>query len=87
MPTTRPRHIVTETDDVAAALDRAARRWPAESRGRLVARVLQDWSRHAEGQERADAHNRVAAVREAAGAGAGYYGSTYLADQRQEWPS
>jgi len=46
-----PHHIVTETDDVAAARD------------------------------------RVAAVREAAGSGAGYYGSTYLADQRQEWPS
>jgi hypothetical protein len=28
MPTARPRHMITETDDITAALDAAARRWP-----------------------------------------------------------
>jgi hypothetical protein len=27
VPTTRPRHLVTETDDLASALDAAAQRW------------------------------------------------------------
>jgi hypothetical protein len=35
---------VTETDDIAAALDEAARRWPGLSRGQLVRRVLLDWA-------------------------------------------
>jgi len=39
MPTTRPRHLITETDDMAVALDEAARRWPDLSRGQLVARL------------------------------------------------
>jgi hypothetical protein len=28
VPTTRPRHTITETDDIRAMLDDAARRWP-----------------------------------------------------------
>jgi hypothetical protein len=32
MPTARPRHLITETDDVAAALDIAAALWPDLSR-------------------------------------------------------
>ncbi len=32
VPTTRPRHVVTETDDLADALDAAARLWPELSR-------------------------------------------------------
>ena len=43
MPTTRPRHPVTETDEIAAVLDEAQRRWPGESRQRLIVRVLLDW--------------------------------------------
>ena len=42
MPTTRPRHQVTETDEVARALDLAARRWPGESRGRLLVRLVEE---------------------------------------------
>ena len=39
VPTTRPRHQVTETDELAAALDEAAVRWPDLSRGRLITRL------------------------------------------------
>lgn len=43
MPTTKPRHPVTETDEIAAVLDEAARRWPGVSRSRLIQQVLIDW--------------------------------------------
>src|ERR1700712_4389092 len=39
VPTTRPRHYVTETDDLAAALDAAALRWPELSRSQLLVRL------------------------------------------------
>lgn len=40
MPTTRPRHQITETDDIGAAIDLAARRWPDEARSDLVRRLI-----------------------------------------------
>ena len=43
MPTTKRRYPVTETDDIAAVLDEAARRWPDVPRSRLIQRVLMDW--------------------------------------------
>ena len=41
MPTTRPRLTITETDDVARALDAAAARWPeVGSRRELLLRLV-----------------------------------------------
>ena len=40
MPTARPRHQITETDDIAAALDLAADRWPDEARSDLMRRLI-----------------------------------------------
>mgnify|MGYP006277046419 FL=1 len=40
MPTTRLRHQITETDDIEAAIDRAARQWPHESRSDLIRRLV-----------------------------------------------
>ncbi|MGL4174979.1 MAG: hypothetical protein ACRCSN_02795 [Dermatophilaceae bacterium] len=39
MPTTRPRHFVTETDELAAALDEAAARRPDLSRPQLLVQL------------------------------------------------
>lgn len=41
MPTTLPRHAVTETPAIAAAIDAAAEHWPGEPRGRLVVRLVE----------------------------------------------
>lgn len=41
MPTIRPRYQVTETPEVARALDRAAKRWPGEPRTRLLVRLVE----------------------------------------------
>ena len=40
MPTTRPRHMVTETEEIARVLDRAAARWPGLTRGQLLTMLL-----------------------------------------------
>lgn len=61
MPTTKPRHQVTETDELAVVLDEAERRWPGVPRGRLIARVMADW--HAGGRApgvRREARRRLA---------------------------
>ncbi len=44
MPTTRPRHPITETDEIAAILDEAARRWGDLPRARLIQLILDDWA-------------------------------------------
>lgn len=40
MPTSRPRYIVTETDAVRAALDRAGRHFPELDRKRLLLELV-----------------------------------------------
>jgi hypothetical protein len=47
MPIRRRRHFVTETDDLAEALDEAAHRWPDLSRAQLLLHAVtadpEDW--------------------------------------------
>lgn len=45
MPTTRPRHTVTETPEIAAILDSAALRYPDLSRQQLVRAVILEGGR------------------------------------------
>jgi hypothetical protein len=88
MPTTRPRHTLTETDELAAALDAAARHWPedAASRSRLLLRLVEAGQRAiAEDHERAQARRR-AAVERTHGQFRGLYGPGYLKRLRDEWP-
>lgn len=87
MPTNRPRHFVTETDDLSRALDAAARRWPELSRAQLIAALALE-GHHAlvaAVEERQQA--LVAAVHRHAGAATGSYGEGYLEQLRAEWPS
>jgi hypothetical protein len=44
VPTTLPRHPVTETADIADILDLAAQRWPGAPRAKLIRLVLADWA-------------------------------------------
>ena len=86
MPTTRPRHLVTETDELAAALDGAAARWPHLSRPQLLVRLALEADRAA-GSAREDRRRaRLDAVHRHGGALTGSYGPDYLRRSRQEWP-
>lgn len=89
MPTSRPRHTITETSDVAVALDDAARHWPeqASRRGQLLLRLVAEGHR---ALEREDARARVQrrdAVERTAGTLTGVYPPGYLEDLRGDWPS
>ena len=86
MPTTRPRHFVTETDDLARALDAAASRWPDLSRPQLLVRLALE-GHHLGQQALADRRSRrLAAVRQHSGILTGAYGADYLRRLREEWP-
>lgn len=88
MPTTRHRHTITETDEVAKALDEAAKRWPEESeaRGRLLLHLVAEGYRAIREERRQQAHRRRAAVRRTSGALTGVYPEKYLERLQDEWP-
>jgi hypothetical protein len=86
VPTALPRHFVTETDELAAALDEAARRWPTLSRSQLLARLAIEGhhaAQHAHDERR---QRRLAAIRRHSGMLTGAYGPNYLDELRQAWP-
>jgi hypothetical protein len=87
VPTTRPRHFVTETDDLAAALDAAAGRWPGLSRSQLLVRLALEGHHTAQQAQDERRRRRVAAVRQHSGILTGAYGPDYLDKLRAEWPA
>ena len=86
MPTTRPRHFVTETDDLAVALDDAAGRWPELSRSQLIVRLALEGHAAAQQAHEERRSRRLAAIRKHSGALTGTYGPDYLEHIRDEWP-
>lgn len=88
MPTTRPRHTITETDKVARALDDAAQRWPENKhdRRRLLLHLVEEGQRVALRQHDVHLAERCAAVTHTSGALTGVYGADHLAELRQDWP-
>jgi len=85
MPTTRPRHYVTETDDLAAALDAAAIKWPGLSRAQLLVRLALS-AADAEAQAQEVLRRRRLAALERLTSGDFAYPPGYLADLREDWP-
>ncbi len=83
MPTTRARHLLTETDELAAAIDAAAELYPGESRAGVL-RHLALVGAEALAEGRRQHHDVVHA--HAAGF-PGLYGPGYLDELRDEWPA
>ncbi len=89
MPTTRPRHVITESEQVAHALDDAARRWPADSgnRAKLLLHLVEEGHRAVVGQHESGVQERRNAVARTSGALTGVYGEGYLNELREGWPA
>jgi hypothetical protein len=89
MPTSRPRHAITETDEVSRALAAAARRWPEDeaSRGRLLMRLVREGHRAIEPEDDAEVERRRQAVLRTRGALQGVYPPGYLEKLRNDWPT
>lgn len=88
MPTARPRHTLTETDELARALQDAARRWPDDSE--RPAKLLLDLVREGHRAIVTEVESAVASRREAiertGGALTGSYPAGYLEEVRRDWP-
>ncbi len=81
--------MVTETDQVAAALDEAAQHWPAQrhARRQLLLLLIEEGYRALQEQHEHMAATRQQAVVTTSGALTGVYGQDYLAQLRQDWPA
>jgi hypothetical protein len=84
MPTNRPRLTITETDEVAQALDEAAARWPEVGSRRVLLLRLLEQGRFALAAERG---RRSDAIRRTSGALTGAYEPEYLERLRDDWPA
>ena len=89
MPTARPRHSITETDEVSRALKDAARRWPDESQrpGRLLLDLIREGHRAIATDAERTAADRRAAIERTGGALTGSYPADYLEQLRRDWPA
>jgi hypothetical protein len=73
--------MITETDEVKAALADAKKRWPDETPGQLLQRLIAQG--HASLTD--PATERRALIAATSGAGTGLYRQNYLAELRKDW--
>ena len=87
MPTSRPRYQVTETPEVAHALDLAAQRWPGEPRSKLLLRLVKAGRGTLEHDQDTEADAHRAAVSASSGRYLEAFGPNYLTELREDWPA
>lgn len=86
MPTTKTRYQVTETPEVAHALEVAERRWPGRSRSALLAALAEEGAKALEHDEDERVAARVLAVETNAGGFEDVFADGYLEELRRDWP-
>lgn len=88
MPTARPRHTLTETDELSAALRVAAQRWPqdADRPSRLLRRLVNAGAQAIAPRQQRARERRRAAIERHHGQFTGLYPPDYLEKLRGEWP-
>lgn len=85
MPTVRPRHPITETAEIAHALEDARRAWPelADEPTALLRQLILAGERSIEDR----LARRRRAIDSTAGSLAGSFNHGYLGDLREDWPA
>lgn len=83
----RPRYQITETPAVAHAIDLAARRWPGESRSRLLLRLVTAAGAALEEGEALRERERREALAGSSGKYTDAFGPNYLGELRRDWPA
>ncbi|MXW42762.1 MAG: hypothetical protein F4X48_02370 [Acidimicrobiia bacterium] len=79
MPTTHPRHSVTETEEIVRVLDEASRRWPDAPRAKLIRLIMLEWIQSDRSpSSRAEARSALAGSLQ---------GSSALYDRSRDWPA
>jgi hypothetical protein len=88
MPTTRPRLTITETEEIARALDEAAARWPhISSRRELLLRLVEEGRAALAHDDDELVVARRDAIARTKGVLSGAYEPDYLARLREDWPA
>lgn len=82
MPTARPRHVLTETDELAAAIDAAAPLYQGATRAEILRLLVHLGAESIVEQQ--GRHRDV--VLQHAGRYPGLYQPGYLDELREEWP-
>lgn len=88
MPTAHPRHAITETEEITAALAVARKVWPdlAHKPGALLRQLILTGRNSLVHDSASTEKARREAIAATSGALAGVFGPTYLADLREDWP-
>ena len=89
MPTLRTRHMITETDQLANALDHAATVYPdlRDERAELLRRLIERGIQSLESEYNEAIEARRKAILEVAGSMSGVWPENYLEELRAEWPA
>jgi len=87
VPTSLPRFQVTETAEIAHALEVAEHAWPDLPRAERVKRLLEQGAEAIERRDEDRLARRRAAVRDSSGIFTGHYEPGHLQSLRDEWPA
>ncbi len=88
MPTVRPRHMITETDEIARAIDAAALVWPrfADDRAALLRQLIDTGAERVASIEDERVTARRDAIEKWAGAFTGVFPPNAAQLLKDEWP-
>ena len=88
MPTTRPRHMITETDELSVALGNAAKIWPdlAGQRTLLLRKVLEVGIEAIEKEASQKSQGRLVSIQKLAGSMDGIWPKNWKEELAEDWP-
>ena len=87
MPTKRPRHMITESDELKRGLELAQQRWPEckDDRARLLRNIIEAGVSELDDQLAARSANRIKEISRVAGS-MDAWPSDWRESARAEWP-